>query len=416
MITVHYGNDATLDLELENDAAVTVCDAPRGRGVTDLPGQLRATLATPLEFPPLVQAALPGDKVVLALEAGVPQAAVLVAGAIEVLLDAGVAASDITVLAAAETAVPDDILAELPSEVRAEVTALVHNPRDRERLSYLAATEDANPIYIHRAIHEADLVVSIGVLRLPHTLGYHGIHSGIFPTFSDNSTQARFRSPKAARMDEQERLRKQSDEVGWLLGTRFTIQVVPGAGDEVLHVLAGDLEAVLAAGGKLCEEAWSFEVPQRVELVVVTIGGDASQQNWNNVGRALAAAARVLEDDGDIVILSQLTEAPGPGLERIIGADDLHVAMREIAREKPADSLPAAQLGRALESGRVYLLSELPQDRIADLGVYPLDVDSVPRVVARYGSCIVLPNAQYAQAWPSSELKSRVRASRKSKT
>ena len=51
-------------------------------------------------------------------------------------------------------------------------------------------------------------------------------------------------------------MRGEADEAGWLLGARFTIQVVPGGGDDVLAVLAGDLDAVCRAGSQRCEDAW----------------------------------------------------------------------------------------------------------------------------------------------------------------
>ena len=57
-------------------------------------------LAQPLEFPPLAQAAVPGDKVVLALDRGVPQAATIVARTIAALLSAGVTPQSITLVRA----------------------------------------------------------------------------------------------------------------------------------------------------------------------------------------------------------------------------------------------------------------------------------------------------------------------------
>jgi nickel-dependent lactate racemase len=421
MFVIRYGSDSTLDLDLHDEAQVRVCAAPRGTPLADVAEATRAALAAPLGFPPLAQAAVPGDKAVLALEPGVPQAATLVAQSIAALLAAGLQPANITVLTLAgsgQVAVEttSDPLAELPAHIRATVVHKQHDPRERDALSYLAATEDANPIYINRAIHDADLVVSIGTLRLPDSLGYHGIHSGLFPTFSDASTLARFRSPKAVELEEQEILRKQADEVGWLLGTRFTIQVVPGANSDLLSVLAGDLEAVLAAGSRVCDEAWRFEVPYRAGLVIAALGGDASQQTWDNVGRALAAAARVLGDDGDVVVCSRLQESPGPGLERIMGADDLFLALREIEQDKPYDSLPAAELARALERGKVYLVSDLPDDRIEALGLIPINADDVSGVVGRYDSSIVLANAHYAQAWLASEAVAKKPRNRKSRS
>ena len=58
----------------------------------------RSRIADPLGFPPLAHAALPGDKVAIALAHGVPQAAKIVARAAEILVSSGVRAHDITIV------------------------------------------------------------------------------------------------------------------------------------------------------------------------------------------------------------------------------------------------------------------------------------------------------------------------------
>ncbi len=287
MLSLRYGTEGRVDLEFSREAQVAVCDAPRGQPVASMAQAVDAALAAPVGHPPLALAAVPGDKVVLALDHGVPQAAAIVARCVDVLLAAGVSAADIAVLrseADAESARTDPA-AELPPEVRTQIANRIHDSHDRDSLSYLAATADGRPIYLNRLIHDADLVISIGVLRLPDSPGYHGIGSGLFPAFSDAASLQRFRSTKESHRPVQAKLRQQVEEAGWLLGARFTVQVVPGAGDDVLHVLAGDRDAVLGEGGRLCEEAWSYDVPNRAMLVVATIEGGAAQQSWENVGR-----------------------------------------------------------------------------------------------------------------------------------
>ena len=78
MLSLRYGIDSSLCLELESEALLAFCDAPRGEPVRRVAEAVKRALAEPLEFPPLVQAALPGDKIVLALDRGVPQAAAFV--------------------------------------------------------------------------------------------------------------------------------------------------------------------------------------------------------------------------------------------------------------------------------------------------------------------------------------------------
>jgi hypothetical protein len=98
------------------------------------------------------------------------------------------------------------------------------------------------------------------------------------------------------------------------------------------------------------------------------------------------------------VICSDVAEPPGPGLARLAGADDLPATLREIARERPADALTAAEIARALERGRVYLVSRLDDEAVEELGLLPLSAQAVSRVAGRHESCIVLANAQYARA------------------
>ena len=411
---LRYGADASLNFELDSDALVAHCDAPRGEPLANLDEAVDRALTEPLEFPSLAQAAVAGDKVVLALAPAVPGAATLIARTVEVLLAAGVSAEDITVLrtiADVEQGVPDPA-SQIRDNVRQAVQCQTHDPANRKSLSYLAASADGEPIYIHRAIHDADLVIPIDCLRLEDSLGYHGIHSCLFPTFSDEPTAARFRSPAAGEPQRHERLRQQADEVGWLLGVQFTVQVVPAADNQVLHVLAGECQAVLREGRRRCDEAWSCSVPSRASLVVATIEGDASQQTWNNVARALAAASRAVSVNGAVTICCELSQRLGPALMRVAGAEDLHAALGEIAKERPSDTLAAAELVRALERGRVYLLSQLDEELVEDLGVLPVTAEQISKLAARYDSCIVLRNAQYAIARPQTESADATRPSR----
>jgi nickel-dependent lactate racemase len=402
---LRYGTDLSLSLELPPKALVAHCDAPRGEPLLRVADAVDTALAEPLDFPPLAQAAVPGDKVVLALSEGVPQAPTVVARTIDVLLANGISARDITLLhtlADFEADAPDP-LEQLSAEVRRSIVSSIHDPTSRASLSYLAATAQGKPIYLNRAIHDADLVLSIGCLRLDESLGYHGINSNLFPTFSDEANLKRYRCGKNWEGAQRDRLRKEADQVSWLLGVQFTIQLVPGAGPDVLHVLAGGLEAVFRRGSALCTEAWSYGVPGRSDLVIATIEGDATQQTWDNVARALAAASQCVSEGGAIAICTDLALPFGPAMQRLIGAEDLDEVLDEIGKQRPGDALPATQLALAMQRGKVYLISRLAEDLVEDLGILPVTAEQMSRLAARYDSSIVLANAHYALARPRAE-------------
>lgn len=396
--TLRYGVDRTLRLELPVNSLVANCDGPRGEPVEDVQAATRQALEDPLGFPPLAKAAVPGDRVALAVQGNLPQAQSIIAVTIGMLVEAGVDPSDVTVLYPAESTTSEACrpLTKLPG--LAAVNVMQHDPTHREQLGFLATSHDGKPVYLNRAICDADLVVPIGCLRDTRTLGHYGISTALFPTFADAKTAERYRSPTLIDSEVQrKRFRKEADEVRWLLGVMFTIQVVPGAGGEILKVLAGDPDRVWELGNRTYAEAWRYEVPRRAQLVVASMGDAPEEQTWENVGRALTAALAAVADDGSIAICTELREGPGPGLQQLAGADDLQAVLHNIIKQRPADALAAAQLAHALERHKVYLLSQLDEDLVEDLGIAPVrGAEQVERLGTRHESCLLLANAQYA--------------------
>jgi hypothetical protein len=98
-----------------------------------------------------------------------------------------------------------------------------------------------------------------------------------------------------------------------------------------------------------------------------------------------------------VAICSNLSEPPGPSLGRLIGSTDLDRAVRKISLEHDADSWPAWQLGRALQRGPVYFLSQLDSETVEDLGLAPVEsVDELVRLAARSESFVVVEDSQNA--------------------
>ncbi len=312
-----------------------MCGDPRRAAIADPAVAMAAAFAEPLDFPPLDQAIIPGDRVALAVEHGLPQAPVLVAALIRTLLAAEPGPAEICVLQARadRDCRPDDVLAKLAADKRERVEFAVHDPHHRDSLCYLAADESGSPIYVNRRLFDADVVLPLGCLRLDAVLGYYGANATLYPAFSDQPTLDRFETTGiGATADEITQRRHKADEVAWLIGAQMTIQVVPAAGGGVLDVLVGTSETVGRRGKELCEAAWSYEIPRRAELVVASIEGAAGQQTWENVGRALAAAARAVTDQGAIALCTELADEPSPVLRSISRAKDLPAALRAPAQ------------------------------------------------------------------------------------
>lgn len=398
-VELKYGDSGTLQFEVPVDAILVDFSSPRGVPLDDPAAAVAAAVSAPLAFPRLQDATIPGDHIVLAVDRGIPQMPSVVAAVVHTLLEGCAAASDLEiVLAVGADEYSEDPLAELPEAIRSSITVSRHNPYNRESLSYLAASKEGKPIYFSRTLGDADVVLPISTLRLDQALGYAGVHGGLYPTFSDDATQKRYRAPSSSDWSALRRRRcEEAEEAAWALGVQFTIQIAPGPGNTVLHVLAGDSQAVAKRGQELCTAAWFHEPPQRADLVVAAIEGGPDQQTWENFGRALFAATQAVNDGGAIVICSSLRCRPGAALQRLTGMRDSESLLHELRRDRTPDATPAALLAEALERVKVFLLSDLEEDAVEDLGVAHVgSTEQVERLSRQYASCILLGNAQHA--------------------
>jgi nickel-dependent lactate racemase len=273
---------------------------------------------------------------------------------------------------------------------------VTHDPDDETNLCLVGVPKRREPLRINRTIYDADVVLPIGCARV----NGRGPYDSLFPAFAGAEAVDRYRTPAghdtaAGQAD----MARETTEAGWLIGVSMVITVVPGTNDSVASVVAGEPQATARRSAQLCRERWALRSPRRAGLVIATLGGGPAAQTWTNVGRALASANRMVDDDGAIAICTNLEEPPGPSLGRLIGSSDLAATERQIAHDHADDSWPAWQLVRALRQGTVYLLSQLDADTVEEMGMAPVaNVDELVRLAGRCESYIVLDDAQHAVA------------------
>lgn len=354
---------------------------------------IASALNDPLGYPALTRTLVPGDRIAIALDRNVPRSGELFAGLVNLLSESDHLQECQLHLVFAGT---DSELAELeldhllPADQLKQLTIQLHCPNDASRLSYLAAADDGKPVYINRTLCDADMVLPIVTLGLEGQLGYAGIHEALFRSFSDTKTQQRFLAPDCL---DSGQLRAEADEAAWLLGIQLVLGVIPGAGDSILHVLAGDAREVHGEAELLGQAAWSRPARQ-AELVVATIEGRQGRQDWMNLARALHSASQLVSEGGMIVLCTELDCPPGAALWRRVSQQDDSQQVDDADEEASPDAIAAEELRHACQRARVYLLSKLSQDLVEDLGIaYLGDEEEVTRLVNQCESCIVLVEA-----------------------
>lgn len=387
-----YGSGHSLSLRFPSGTPIVKCSGPVSENHTNAEAATADALRNPLDFPPITSATVPGDQITIAVCTSLPCMQPIATKVIDMLLDASAQPEEITLLLPNEA---DVARYKSPGTIHAKIHIASHTPDERTSLGYIAASQQGNPVYFHRALCDADLVLPIEA-SVPGIEGYDcALHGKLFPTFSDTDTKFRL----LCNTDSQARTQNavEAQEAAWLLGIQLGIQVVPGASNEALHVLAGKNEVVQKLGNDMSTNAWRTDIPEQADLVIGAIGGGPELQTWEHVARALAASATVVQERGAIGLCTALKEPPPPALKRM--AFDLSELSSQDDRPKHTaeEELVVQRIRQTLQCASVYLVSELEIHETESIGFTHVDApQNLQRLGEQCDSCILISNAQYA--------------------
>jgi hypothetical protein len=387
-VVVHFQGERC-ELDVPDDRLVGAWRGPEGMNPADAPRAIADALESPIEYPALRQAVVPGDRVVIALGIDVPEPAATLASIASVLTSVGI--DDLVVLTPDPPC--DGIARALPAGVRLET----HDPDDATALAYLATTRHGRRVYLNRMLTDADFVLPVGRLGFDPALGFAGpwgvIHPGLGSAEIRRAFHASTSNPGPS-IEHPNHLLAESLEVCWLLGTHLQLGLLDGA-EGLLAAVAGAGDPFRRGASAAVESAWGFRAPERAEVVVVGIGETEGELGVEAISRGLAAATRLVRRGGKIVLLSRASGPIGPSLQRVIDARDPTAATAALkGREADPDFGAASRVAAAVAWADVYLLSRLDPDVVEDVGMIPLDrPDEARRLTASADSCLVVSHA-----------------------
>ena len=387
-----YGNSIRGNLHFAGNAQLeSGTSAPE---VIDLEAAVSTALHTPIEFPAVELAIVPGDRVVLAVDPSVPRMPEVVEHVINYLHRSGVATAQITVVLAGHAQADTTELSRLLPE---DVVIELHDPDDKTKVAYVAANKQGEPIYMNRSIVDADVVIPIMCARGRGAIDYEGAY-GVFPLLTDRKTRGQFFNLRQlADPSEHQRLTAWADEAAWWVGLLVAVQIIPAPDGGVAGVLAGSPQLLESAVQNVMNEVWQTPVETTYDAVIALIDGGPGQQTWDSVARALAAASPLVSPDGALIVCTELSQRPGPALRRLNNPNRSEEDIaRKLAGDASDDALAAAVLLRSLAASHVYLLSELPSEVVESLGMGAIqNLNQAEHVIHDRASCLVIGSAQH---------------------
>lgn len=346
-----------------------------------------AALETPIGFPPLKEFVFDGDKIALVLLGHLPdpeQCAASVLNAIAKLINH----PEVVVVSSARLAVDWDEFEQNAGTKLADnlaFTCQTHDPNDTNAVAYIAASTPGEPIYINRAIFDADIVISIGVLD------ENGWADGppIYPEFSSANTMARFRDECSIG----DLLRQETIIANQHLGADLSILIVAEPGERISNAFCGHVDSIRKLAQQDSGNSWSLVQQSAGQVVVATIESNPRSQTWEQFFLALQSAAVVSDKAQQIVICTAIGELPDPlfsGILQLQFESDQETIQRQLA------AVPAQFHGipAILQESSVYLKSQLAQEDVEELGLGYIESDQqIQRIVDRAESGILLRDA-----------------------
>ena len=394
--SLRYGDGQQFQVELDSSRIAGRNRPPEP--AADFASEVRRQLTAPLDFPPLELAVVPGDRVVIALDRHTPGAAETIAAVWSVFAKRSIKPADVTILQPASwklDQLPDPRVA-LPKSARDAMHWTIHDATDKKRERFLANSANGERIYLDREVIDAEFVLPIGAVGFDPLLGFRSAGSAIFPGLSniDSMAMARGQDHSELRPEDDRPLRQLQDEVAWLLGVQFAIQILPGSAGQPAGVIGGALEPTTIAARDWLTQNWFVEQPQRSEIVVATVDSDAAGPTWEQIGVALQAARNLVQRGGKIVLLTNLSAEPSEGFRYLQQCGSPREALKPLRLESPPDLVPASRLAFAADWATVYLVSDLSTDLVESLCMTPLTSAEAAKLIGCGGAVVLLESAQ----------------------
>ncbi|HSB71346.1 MAG TPA: nickel-dependent lactate racemase [Candidatus Methylomirabilis sp.] len=290
--------------------------------VADVGAEIRRAMAEPIGSPPLRElAAGKRDAVVVINDITRPAPSrEMLAAILEELQLAGIPETAVTVVIATgnhRPNSPDEIARMIGEGFARSLRVINHACEDNGALTAIAAPGLDVPVRINSHVARASVRILTGLIAPHQAAGYSGGRKSLAPGVAALETIAKQHSfpirpydPAMAWMKGNP-FHEVAVRVARAVGIDFIVNVVKNCRGEVVHVVAGDLEAAHEAGVDVCEQSWVVTLPQKYDVVIVTPGGFPRDIDLHQAQKAMATAELVAAKEGVIVLLAECADGIG---------------------------------------------------------------------------------------------------------
>jgi len=232
------------------------------------------------------------------------------------LEDAGADLEQITVVMALGLHRPmteAELRLSVGAEVYDKVRVINHDIND---VVYVGTTSRGTHVEVFREVVEADFRICLGNVEFHYFAGYSGGAKALIPgtaserTVTENHSHMVKDTAVAALIDGNP-VREDLEEAAAMVGIDFILNVIVDEHHRIVDAAAGD---VIQAHRALCRRLAAegvVQLPAKVDLALVSAGGDPKDINLYQAQKALDNCASVVRPGGVIILVAECGEGYG---------------------------------------------------------------------------------------------------------
>jgi nickel-dependent lactate racemase len=302
------------------------------------------------------------------------------------LNEAGIADENIEIFLATGTHEPhidNDVDGLLGPEVAARVRCVAHDCKDDNNLQEVGTTRAGTPVFFNRRVLQAGVKILTGRVVPHYFAGFSGGRKAMLPGVAGFETiRANHRltihperglHPEAVGCS----LRRNPVHLDMVEAAEmgrpdFTLNTMMCGERNLAHATSGDVWQAHASICALAKDLLRIRVPQPVDALITSPGGEPSDCNFMQSLKALFNFKDIVRPGGAMLWVAECPHGMHPGFldfGTIESDDSMEGAVRTRYALTGHNSLMLRQLLRRVN---VAMVSALPHTSVASLGIHPV--------------------------------------------
>jgi len=204
----------------------------------------------------------------------------------------------------------------LPGDLSKRYRVVVQDAETYETMVNLGETSRGTPVWMNSDYVASDLKIVVGNIEPHQFAGFSGgVKSaavGLAGLKTINFNHSLMSQPDAVLGEyEKNPVRQDIEEIGRKAGIQLALDAVLNQEREIVHVLAGEPQAVMRAGVPVSRKVCQAIVHHRYDLIIASPGGYPKDINVYQAQKALAHAALISREGSTIILAAACPEGAG---------------------------------------------------------------------------------------------------------